>query len=328
MKQNLTQERSNVRIIALLVGVLCVTATSAAEAETEGVAIHQCVLVSASLDSIYLTGPNGELVAHNLETGARRWSSSEGVLPLGIMNGELLAQANAPKPGSLELVAISAADGRTMKRRSMSLPPSVHAAPLPGPGRVFSIKAGPREGGFQLVWHAMRPPMAARGAVGSKAVGNGQFSTGKVEVAMTASSLSAMPLKTGDDRATPARPMIREVNDVELEGAEGRKFTSADGRHLLVSQHQKGAQLDRAYRWSVYEMSSQALVGRTTSPVSVAPFVVTKSTLIYTTPEMSLREGSELRELAPSVRARDLAEGRELWSHEIRSMTVKGPFPH
>lgn len=326
MKQNPTIERPASRIMWLAVSALSINAVYDKPAYADGVAIHQCVIVSKSLDTIFLTGPDADLFSLNLATGRTQWSSTEGVVPLGVMNGELLVQGQPAKAGTLELISLSASEGQAVDRRSVSLPSSVHAAPLPGPGRAFAMSASPGAGGFRLQWNAMTSPLAARGAAGQEAEGNGKLSNGAVDVRMGKAKFSAAA--SSSLAKTPAAPMLSEVNDIKLGGTDGRKFISADGKHLLVSERRKNALPVEAYRWSIYDMESEKLLGQATSPISVSPFVVSGSTLIYTTPEMSFRSGAEVLGYPSSVRARDLNTGSEVWSHEIPSLVLKGPFPH
>ena len=330
MKWSSTKERNTLRHSMLVACTVSAGAMSVTPARADSVAIHRCVLVSKSLDSVFAAQPTGGLASLNLKTGATRWSSKAGELPLGLVSRDLLTQGAAKKAGVLELVTLSAEDGRTIGRQSVTLPQGVHAAVAPGPGRSFTLRAAPRAGGLRLTWHAMSTRVA-RGLPGVAGEENSQLLSGRIDVNMGTSAFRAAPTesKSANASTVSTTPMIREVTDFPLEdGARGRRYASADGQHILISQRREQAGFTETFEWSIYEHRSRRLLGKVNSPVPVAPFIVSGTNLVYTTPEMSFRDGNDFQQRAESLHARDMSTGAVVWSREIRSLTLKEQVPH
>ncbi len=307
-------------------GTVAVILLSTASANAETVSLNRCVLVSKSLEVAFIARPNGGLASLDIQSGTTRWTSTAGELPIGVTGDALLAQGEATTPGALKLVTLSAAEGRTIDRHSVSLPSDVHAAVSPGPGRSFAMSAAPVDGGFQLSWHAMRTT-AARGLSAAEDGATPRAANGRVDIAIGSNGVPSEVAPTGG--AVAVTPSIREVKDIDLGvGRLARKFASADGRHVMVSERKVGAAFLEAFEWSVYDFDSRRLVGKVTAPIPVAPFVVTGSTVLFSTPEMGFHNGTELEQRQEALHAKSLATGKALWSRELRSLMLKGPLPH
>ncbi len=295
----------------------------------EGVSIDRCVLVSKQRSTVFAARAQGGLAALDLETGAVRWSSSEGHLPVGMMNGALLAQGDALVRGRLELVTLAANNGRATGRQTLELPADVHASVMPAVGRTFQLQATPVGNGLRLNWHAMSTPSAqgmnvpADAPVSASGV---RLSQGQFEVGVQAAGLRSARSMAGSEGL---RSTLQEVSGFKpADGASGRRFASADGQHILVSTYRKGVGMAQPFEWSIYDRSSSKLLGKVRTGVLVAPFLVVDGALLYVSPERGFRVGDEMKREAVTLHALGLETGASRWSREIRDISLKGPFPH
>ncbi len=119
-----------------------------------------------------------------------------------------------------------------------------------------------------------------------------------------------------EEHLAPAEPNVPETES-----------PSADGRYVLVSTQTGDDTEFKKYTLTVYERETKARIGKFRSYVSLMPFFVWKSEVIYESSPYVLRTGDGVREESRKIRAVDPRRGKEIWSAEIRDAKYRGPFP-
>lgn len=319
------------RLTCRMVGALIILApgTLMAQKLRDGVIVDH--------DTAYISAPNQSVSAIDLLNGSVRWNSSNGALPLALNGNRLLTQVE-PTPATqsrLELAVLNTAQsGARLQQASRALPAGVRAIigeTLRGKFRV----AADREDGTALVaWDfqprvpqgiAPRPdatdPQARAAAPATPAPG--QTMRGTLRVNMTSGAIAPVTA------AAPPAPLLRKLTATERSGvastlAARDPYVSADGAHLAVSERIADDRTWNKYRWSIYDRGSGQSLGAIATHVSIAPFVVRNSRVIFTTTPYVHRE---LGEQPAKLRAYDLTSGSEAWSVEVRDLEYRGPVP-
>ena len=100
-----------------------------------------------------------------------------------------------------------------------------------------------------------------------------------------------------------------------------------DGRHVLSSERMASDAVWKKYRWTIFNRSTGERLGEIKSHISVSPFFVADSQVIYeTAPSLRQTRNSMVEELA-KIQSVDLNTGHELWSKQIRGTACRGPYP-
>ncbi len=304
-----------------LFAALLLTSSFAAHA---AITLHDGVVIDAGRSLAYVMQPAGGIDAVDLARGTTVWHSAAGERPLALANGVLVAQAAPGANGELRIVALDPArNGARGAEAELALPAGVRADVVETPRQTFRVKASPSAQGVVVTWSAQPVGnLPGRGAPANpdKALLPAEARQGNVLFDPHAGSLLALGAAAA--RQLAAGSSVRAATLSAPTAAE-RRFASADGRHVLASRRTSGA-----YTWTISDAATGAVLGTVSSPVAMAPFVVSGGELIHVAQPGSHRQGKEWMARSLRLRAVDLATGNEAWSRDLRDPAYRGPVPH
>lgn len=328
--------------LALAAGLLAPGIAMAQKPQKPGVpALHDGVVVDAASGVAYVMSREGGVDALDLTSGNVLWKNRDAAKPLALADGTLVAQARPDRNGALTLVMLDANKGATRGRTDVQIPEGLRANVVDGPAQSFQVKAFATSGdGMTVTWTAENvipqgylptvPEAPQADAANAKRLAEAREAAeaarqpmrGAARLDLESSRAVAMPY----EEAEQARPAIA-VTVVEAKAAGGaRQLTSLDGRHVLRSEPSPEGGLWKPYRWTV-TTAAGARVGTLDAPVSMAPFVVSDSKILFVTqPSASTVEGKIIESPLRLV-AFDLRTGAELWNKAFIDSVYRGPFP-
>ena len=137
-----------------------------------------------------------------------------------------------------------------------------------------------------------------------------------------------MNLKTGAvSPAAPDQGRSGHLNLEDLQQDSEDRFLSADGLDIMVSKRTgDDADLDK-YTLTVLDRKTNARLGEFKSEVSLVPFFVDDAKVIYQSSPYVRRNGKDIVQEPPRIRAVDLKSGKEVWTFELRDTRYRGYFP-
>ena len=325
---------------ALLAALL---APGAAMAQASGSvpALHDGIVVDSAGGAAYVMSPAGGIEARELATGNVLWRSDEAAKPLLLVDGTLVAQAPPAPEGDLVVVTLDSRRGTAKERKNIKLPPGQRAQLTDGISSSFRAQAfATNDGGVIVSWTAedgrslqgIAPPeievpqadaKAAAAAERAEALVQ-QRRRGAFRLDVASGKASPMPFAEAAAKAPALAARIGGAAD-KAAGAVVGQLTSLDGRHVLTSERNPEDSWNR-YRWTLTDASG-ATVGTVVAPVSMAPFVVSGSRLLYVAEPAVLKEGSQFVQKPLRLKALDLQTGAEHWEAPVVDSTYRGPFP-
>jgi len=293
------------------------------------------VIVDPAGGRIYAMDPEHGIEALNLATGERIWVTKEAAKPIGWVAGRLIGQPETSEiPNRLTIVAINPTTGSKIVTGGMTLPGDVRASVTESLKGDFKAVAGLADGDAVVSWQfTKRSPNALPPGTRSTLPAPAGIVPSTV-IDRTNNGVFRMNLTTGV--VSPMNPMeSKTVNQVLMEehlapeqpNISDRQFPSADGRYVLVSTQTGDDKEMNKYTLTVYERETKARLGEFKSQVSLVPFFVWKSLVVYETSPYIQRTDDNVRGQPRKIRAIDLKTGREIWSAEIRDAKYRGPFP-
>lgn len=306
-------------------------------------ALHDGVVVDAAAGAAYVMSPGGGIEARELATGNLLWKSAEAAKPLMVMDGTLVAQAPPAPEGDLVVVTLDSAQGTAKERKNIKLPPGQRANITDSPSRSFRAQAFPADdGGVIVSWtsedgrslQGIAPPEvdtpqvdAKAAAVIAEAAKNAERRRrGAVRLDLRSGGVTPMPYAEAQAKARiPVLSARIGGGANKAAGAALGQLTSLDGRHVLTSERNPEDSWNR-YRWTLTDASG-ATVGTFVAPVSMAPFVVSGSRVLYVAEPTLRKEGSQFVDKPLRLRAVDLQTGAEAWEAAVVDTTFRGPFP-
>lgn len=352
MRQSLRRPRTVSCLLAGMIAIALVLPVAPAQAaparsqnlSPEGpaaVVLRDGVLVDLSSNIAYVMNREGRVDALRTHDGSLVWTSSEAAKPLAVVDGLLVAQAEATGPGELPIVALDRGAGRTVSKVVVDLPDAVWASVSDRPRASFRAVARPSGGDVQVLWQSSRMGEEDfQGYVPSPEEGRAPGTP--ADLAARAERHRPLERQQGSVIVDPRSGAVRAAETKSratigeeasalrgfdgLSEIEGRKFLSADGRHVLVSRSLGSYEVFERYHWSVYTRDG-ALVGEVKNHRSAAPFLVSGSLLIFEARPYHVKRGEELVSQPLQVQAVDLATGVESWAQPIRQVEFTGPFP-
>ncbi len=300
----------------------------AADEGAEGAALLDGVVVAPASGLAFVMRPSGGLEAIDLRSGAVRWKSDAGAKPLALVEGRLLAQAESRGGGDLALVLFDAGSGAVRDSARLPLPAGVRATLVDTPAGSFRARADRADSRLVLSWQASATSAegAAQGYLPAGSEGMAPaVEGGEAVVDFSRSKLSVVTAPSSAAGSGAARPLLEELR---APAGTGRRWLSADGRHVLVSEPAaaSGFTLDR-HRWTVYERASGARLGSIAAPVAAMPFLVAGGTLYHAVPAHAAVRDGRMVEQATALKAIDLASGAERWTAAVADTSFRGPFP-
>lgn len=304
-------------------------------------AMHDGVVVDAAGGAAYVMSPGGGIEARELATGKVLWKNNEAAKPLLVVDGTLVAQAPPAPEGDLVIVTLDSKEGKAKDRQNIKLPPGQQAHLTDSPSRSFRTQAIPADNGGVIVsWTAedgrshqgVAPPEievpqldAKAAAVRAEAVeAAARRKRGAVRLDLASGNVVRVPFAEAQAKA-PALSARIGGGDSKSAGAVIGQLTSQDGRHVLTSERNPGEAWNR-YRWTITDTAGNT-VGTIVAPVSMAPFVVSGSQIVYVAEPLLRKEGNQFVDKPLRLRAVDLATGAEAWEAPVVDTTFRGPFP-
>jgi hypothetical protein len=276
----------------------------------------------------YVMVPAGGISAVDLSTGATRWTSTAGELPLALVGNQLVAQVEPRRPTNrLEVVSLSTAErGKLVSRAVTNLASNVRVSIGETLRGNFLLTAQPAGSDVTLEWTFVPAPVrgmederdtASAGAPNAApVVRRGSF---RVRV-----SNGAVTTANARQIATQRTTKWIVASEAKVRNAAGTQYASADGRHIVASERVADDRVWDKHRWTLFERATGRRLGEFRTHVSFSPFVVRDSLVVFeTTPYERRGQPPEPAKL----RAISLATGREAWSVPVRELVFRGPMP-
>lgn len=317
-----------------LLAVLVPGISAAQPSGGRAASLHDGVVIDLAGGAAYVMSREGGIDAIQLSTGNVIWKSREAAKPLLVKDGILVAQAAPAKHGELVLATIDARRGVSRERVEVAIPSSLRANVLQGPSQSFETRAFlDKDGSTVVTWTAtdgrslqgMLPPepegapvQSASGALAAQAR-SGAF---RLEIGTGRVTPMAADAAKGLERASAAVISVRQTDP----SAGVRELTSLDGKHVLKSERSVEGGLRTQYRWTVAEASGRVL-GAVEAPVSMAPFLVSGSRVVYVAQPSARRAGEKVVDQPLRLVALDLGTGSESWTSPLLDPVYRGPFP-
>ena len=277
------------------------------------------VLVDPTAAAVYAMSPGGGLDAVSLDQGLVQWHTDEAELPLAASAAGILAMAEIPTPGSLELVLLDAA-GRSISTTSVALPSQVRATVSRGLSTRFEIQASPVGAQtFQVDWQWSFT--AVRGAVILDQPVATQTLAGSVMVNPTSGSV-----QPGAPAPGPSSPPTIEVPAGErLQLVGGTQYRSVDGGHVLGVAPGVGQAAD-TYEWTIYTPGGTPL-GNLTNRAEYVPFYANGALVLFESRPASFLQAGRMVDEPLMLRAVSISNGAEQWRVALRDTEYRGPLP-
>lgn len=288
-------------------------------------------------DLAFAMNPAGGVEAIDLATGEIRWTSTDALRPLVLAGEMLVAQGPAGRAGVLPILTLDSATGAVRGTAiEVELPEGVWARAKDGLQRRFNAQAY-MDRGVVVTWTATRAgkKTPAQGYMPAANEGNapGQGVAAKAPTGIYENFQGVARVDLATRSAAPVRGLAARTARAQvglhtgtyIDGAEGRQFLSADGRHVLVSKMVQTESPWNAYRWTLYERGG-ARLGEVSSSMSAAPFVVRAGRLVVEARPGVVMENGKLVEQPLRLTGIDLTTGSEVWTREITDAEYKGPF--
>ncbi|HEX6901201.1 MAG TPA: PQQ-binding-like beta-propeller repeat protein [Thermoanaerobaculia bacterium] len=328
-------------------GALALLASLFAPGVLTAQALQDGVVVDPAGGAAYVMSPGGGIEARDVATGNVLWQSDAAAKPLLAMDGSLVAQAAPNAAGDLVVVTLDARKGSARDRTEIKLPPGQRSQLTDGPSRSFRAQAFPAgDGGVIVSWTAeqgralqgIEPPELQIPQVDAK---DARSEERRAEILAAAHERwrGAFRLDVASGKTAPlpfaeaaAKAPVLSARiggggggDKAAGGVLG-SLTSLDGRHVLTAERSSGDSWNQ-YRWTVTDAATGAVVGAVDAPVSMAPFVVSGTRILYVAEPGMRKEGNQFVQKPPRLRALDLQTGAEMWEAPTVDPTYRGPLP-
>lgn len=296
--------------------------------------LHDGVVVDFDKGTAYVASPEGGIDAVQLSTGNVIWKTREAAKPLLIKNGALLAQGRPGANGELSLVTLDTRQGAATARAEVALE-GVRANLRNGPSQTFRAEAFlAADKSVVVTWVADEQPLKGalpapeEGLAPEKraALSAGSPRRGAVQVDMAKGNAVPMAFEKAQSLQGPALALRAEAIRVRGLGTTTREMPSLDGQHVLKSERNPEGGLWTPYRWTVTDKAGR-VIGTANAPVSLTPFLVSGSRILYMAQPSVRKEGDKIVEQPLRLIAMDLSSGTEVWNSMVADSNYRGPFP-
>lgn len=314
-------------------------ATSAQPSSARAFQLRPGVVVDPARSRIYIMKPGGGIDAVGLRRGEQLWSTRAADKPLGVVNQLLVSQADPPGAENVMKVAVlDPSNGTQRVTGNMDMPQEVlptidetlrgkfvaAVASAPEEALVaWKFEERPEQGMLPGTEDTLAPPGGAEALRPPQAGENSRRGAFTLDLS-TGETADTGPAGLGDMRES--QPVLLEALE-RLPGLPETQVLSADGRHVMVGVRTGDDRVWEKYTLSIYERETGRLLGSFRSHLSLVPFVVNGSQVIYEVGSYARRTGSRLVEEPLQIRALDLRSGKRVWSRQIRDTAYRGPFP-
>lgn len=298
--------------------------------------LHDGVVIDFAKGAAYVASPEGGIDAVQLSTGNVIWKTREAAKPLLVKDGALLAQGRPGANGELTLVTLNTRQGVAKSRAEVALP-GVRANLKDGPSQTFRAEAFvAADKSVVVTWVAEEPtfrgmvPAPEDGLAPAKSAavsaGRGRSWSGAVQVDMAQGRAVPMALEKAQRLQEPALAVRAEGIRVRGLGTTTRELPSLDGQHVLKSERNPEGGLWTPYRWTVTDKSGR-VIGTANAPVSLTPFLVSGTRILYMALPSVRKEGDKMVEQPLRLVSMDLLSGTDVWTSEVVDSNYRGPFP-
>lgn len=299
--------------------------------------LHDGVVVDFAKGAAYVASAEGGIDALQLSTGNVIWKTRDAAKPLLVKNGALLAQGRPGANGELALVTLDTRQGAAKSRAEVALPEGIRANLTDGPSQTFRAEAFvAADKSVVVTWVAEEPtfrgmvPAPEDGLAPAKSAavsaGKGRSSRGAVRVDMAQGRAVPMAFEKAQSLEGPSLALRAEGIRVRGLGTTTRELTSLDSRHVLKSERNPEGGLWTPYRWTVTDKAGR-VIGTANAPVSLTPFLVSGTRILYMAMPSVRAEGDKVVEQPLRLVSMDLLSGTEVWNSEVVDSNYRGPFP-
>lgn len=310
-RQEVVMGRSLVQALGalLLAPVIAVAQSASAPALRDG------VVVDTAAGTVFVMSPAGGIDAIDLATGTSRWRSGAAARPLVVSGDSLVAQANPGEGEQLVVVALDKDDGAAKTRTDVALPRNLKAQVSDTSTQKTLVRGLLSTGGAVVVSWMIESRIARGAAPDDDGV---EHASGATRIDPETGAAAALPAGSAD-----------AGNDAisGLTAAEMMQLRSVDGQHVVRSERSSDARNFRApYRWTISNGAGDVL-GVVDAPVSIAPFVVSGSQILYVAPAAGYRDGDRFVSEPLRLRAVDVRSGAQLWAVPVLDASFALPPP-
>ena len=302
------------------------------------------VIVTSDRSQAYVMNAEAGIDAVDLSKGTVVWTTKEASKPLGLKGNLLISQAESSGArNKLDLVVLNVQEhGKRVVAGSMELPAGVNVSIDETLNSSFVASAQPSGRDAVVSWdhieHPVQglppqtglPPDDLEGSEMDLRVmpeaATGSKTSGALRMDLTSGTVSSLPAGTRPFAAVPSA-LMSVASDQRIAGVAGSQYVSADGRHVQSSERIADDAVWKKHRWTIFDRVTGERLGEIKSHVSVAPFFVADTQVIYETSPYLRRTPNGLVEEPAKIRAVDLNTGQELWSKQIRDTAFRGPYP-
>ncbi len=311
--------------------------------------------------------PSGGMAELSLADGQALWQTTAAAKPLLVHDGRLLAQAEGrPEMLELRVFDLANRENAPI-RIDYRLPGNARSAVDEEMLVTFRVRAVVRDGEPFVIWSyaqnfsRLQPAYAeqidaqVRGVLRLDYDARVAFPVDVESVLAEQGVTSAIPAgvealvdaprAAGDFlaglelRGTPGATrdaLLKRWNLSDLEPADSVPLLTADvrrwvfstgKRHLLLGSVRRDAAPDGRFAWTLFSMETGEKLVEIHRPRSGAEYVVHEDKLVYLAEPMRMRVGESLVDLPRSVEAVGLSDGAVTWSHSIRDVAYRGPYP-
>ena len=282
------------------------------------------VVVDLSKDTIYITNPEVQIEALDLESGKAKWKISLSAKPLGIINERLVIQvAPKGKGNTLTLAEYRTNDGKELSRTKLDLPKGASSFVRNYGKGILNISPYRIENETILSW-AYNGGII-QGDYDEKRDETQEIFEGAIKVGTEPGQYDEVNIKE--------LPKDYKLNSIlasknqKINSKIGQQFISIDKRHILISWKETDDTNFYSYRWEIYDASSKELIGKQESHVSYTPFFVKNGILYREVGPYLISEKEVIKEIQLQILAFDLRSGKVSWRKEILDSIYRGPAP-
>ena len=306
-----------------------------ADSPVNGFQLIPGVIVTYDRSQAYVMNAEGGIDAIDLSQGTAVWTTKKASKPLGLQGNLLICQVEPSRAGTkLGVVALNIQErGKQVFSKSMRLPAGVTVSIDETLNSSFIVSVQPSGSNAVFSWDYNEHPIqglippddSENSEMGLRAIPESTTS-GSFRMNLTSGKISSLTTEARPFAPAPSA-LTSVVAKERIAGVTGDQFVSADGRHILSSERIANDAVWEKYRWTIFTRSTGESLGEIKSHVSVSPFFIADSKVIYETTPFLRQTQSGLVEEPAKIRAVDFNTSQELWSKQIRETTFRGPYP-
>ncbi len=287
------------------------------------------ILIDSGQGIAYFMRPEGGIEALTLWEGSTLWSSEQGDKPLVAYGDLLLTQTDlgkSEKADTTPLLLLDRRSGETRSTLDMQLPRS--ASLSGGPELIARVQ----EGELLVAWRPQERRLQALPDRSRSRPAKADPSERAFRIDLGSERAIAIP----SERVSKApKRLERRAADPPLPSLDGApvilELPSADQRHMLLSQRVAPGQPDE-YLWTFVTRSTGEILAEIRADTSFAHFYIRDKRLIFEQkPAGDLVDGRVVfgpkKLICVDLHGESL-EAAEVWAHEVRDLTYRGPLPH